>query len=78
MNYTEERFKNKTHDNKRYYTAASNLRFDAAFRGKPQGIKPFVSSLARSCPRKRGRDLAPFVNNPKSTLLKKAPKPSII
>ncbi len=27
-----------------------------------RGIKPFVSSLARSCPRKRGRDLAPFVN----------------
>ena len=57
-------------NNKRYYTAgqspapaASNLRFDAAFRGKPRGIKPFVSSLARSCPRLRGRDLAPFVNN---------------
>ena len=29
-----------------------------------RGIKPFVSSLARSCPRKRGRDLAPFVNKP--------------
>jgi hypothetical protein len=32
------------------------------FRGKPRGIKPFVSSLARSCPCKHGRDLAPFVN----------------
>jgi hypothetical protein len=34
----------------------------AAFRSKLRGIKPFVSSLARSCPCKHGRDLAPFVN----------------
>ena len=40
---------------KRYYTAgqspapaASNLWFNAVFRGKPRGIKPFVFSLARS------------------------------
>ncbi|MDR1095380.1 MAG: hypothetical protein LBL31_03225, partial [Spirochaetaceae bacterium] len=32
------------------------------FRGKPRGIKPFVSSLAQSCPCKHGRDFAPFVN----------------
>ena len=28
-----------------------------------KGILPFGSSLARSCPCKHGRDLAPFVNN---------------
>ena len=28
-----------------------------------KGINPFVSSLARSCPCKHGRDLALFVNN---------------
>ena len=27
-----------------------------------EGLRPSMSSLARSCPRKRGRDLAPFVN----------------
>jgi hypothetical protein len=27
-----------------------------------RGIKPFVSSLAQSCPCKHGRDFAPFVN----------------
>jgi hypothetical protein len=32
------------------------------FRGTLRGIKPFVSSLVRSCPCKHGRDLAPFVN----------------
>jgi hypothetical protein len=35
------------------------------FRGKPRGIEPFGSSLARSCPCKHGRDLAPFVNKAK-------------
>jgi len=51
--------------NKRYNTAGQALHPPptAAFRGKPRGIKPFVSSLARSCPCKHGRDLAPFVNN---------------
>jgi hypothetical protein len=33
-----------------------------AFRGKPRGIKPCFSSFARSCTRKRVRDLAHFVN----------------
>ncbi len=52
-------------NNKRYYTAGlelSNQRFEAAFRSRSAGVKPFVSSLARSYPRKRGSDLAPFVN----------------
>jgi hypothetical protein len=50
--------------NKGYYTAGQALHPPpmAAFRGKPRGIKPFVSSLARSCPCKHGRDLALFVN----------------
>ena len=29
---------------------------------EPRGIKPFGSSLVRSCPCKHGRDLTPFVN----------------
>ncbi len=60
---------NRIEGNKRYYTAGqspapatSNLRFVVASAAELRGIKPFVSSLARSCPRKRGRDLAPFVN----------------
>jgi hypothetical protein len=39
-----------------------DLRPPDGFRGKPRGIKPFGSSLARSCPCKHGRDLVPFVN----------------
>jgi hypothetical protein len=51
--------------NKRYYTAGQALHPPpaAAVCGKPQGIKPFLSSFAQSCPCKHGRDFAPFVNN---------------
>ncbi|MDR2719068.1 MAG: DUF86 domain-containing protein [Treponema sp.] len=50
--------------NKGYYTAGQSPAPAAygGFRGKPRGIKPFGSSLARSCPCKHGRDLASFVN----------------
>jgi hypothetical protein len=37
------------------------------FCGKPQGIEPFGSSFARSCPCKHGHDLASFVNKPPGT-----------
>jgi ATP-dependent helicase/nuclease subunit A len=65
-NPIEKTWANMKHDlrNKRYNTAGQALhpRPAAAFRGKPRGIKPFGSSLARSCACKHARDLAPFVN----------------
>jgi hypothetical protein len=50
--------------NERYNTAGQALQAlpAAAFHGKPRGIIPFGSSLARSCPCKHDRDLAPFVS----------------
>jgi hypothetical protein len=54
----------KTLDNKgyKYRRASPAPAACGGLRGKPRGIKPFGSSLARSCPCKHGRDLAPFVN----------------
>jgi hypothetical protein len=57
--------------NEGYHTAGQALHPlpAAAFRGKPQGIKPFVSSLAQPCPCKHGHGLAPFVNNLRITII---------
>jgi hypothetical protein len=70
-NPIEKTWANMKHDlrNKRYNTAGQALLPlpVAAFRGKPRGIKPFGSSLARSCACKHARDLAPFVNKGQPT-----------
>jgi len=54
----------KNNIDKRYNTAGQALHPAPAApsAAEPQGIIPFGSSLARSCPCKHGRDLAPFVN----------------
>ena len=60
----EKSSNNKFNVNERYNTAGQALHPPptAVFRGKPWDIKPFDSSLARPCPCKHVRGLAPFGN----------------
>ena len=56
---------NKGYEYRRAEPCTRRLRRLSAAEREPlvrRGIKPFVSSLARSCPCKHGRDFAPFVN----------------